>query len=465
MYVVAILYPDIEISMTAQTKDNAAKLMDEKHREIMRFYPAMQAELDGVPSFTKDSVKVAFKSGGRIDILANHKNTRGSRRRRLMVEESALLDKELFEQVLEPVVNIPRRTAGKGLIDPQELNGQINYLTTAGFRGSDEWTRSVQMVDDMAELKGMIVLGSDWQLAVAYNRGETRSKLLAKKAKLSPITFAMEYGSRWTGCTENALVDINKLLELRTLTIPELKGVRGAEYILGVDVARSAKTNNNQTSVVVLKLIRNMNGNIIFIDCVNLYNISNSLSFSEQAIEVKRIRRNYQAKVVAIDCNGLGSGLNDYLCQETFDPLTHESLGCWGTMNTETKSEVANPERIIYEIKGQSLGGEDIICFMDMVMSGKLRLLERKPDSEWDLDDKENIPLRMAYINTDFFIEEVSNLRAMPLPGGKFKIEKVVKKYDKDRYSAMAYALWYIKTFEEILFEEDPDEIFKYLIV
>lgn len=275
----------------------------------------------------------------------------------------------------------------------------------------------------------------------------------------------MEYGSRWTGCTENALVDINKLLELRTLTMPELKGFTGAEYILGVDVARSAKTNNNQTSVVVLKLIRNMNGNIIFIDCVNLINISNNLSFSEQAVIVKRIRKDYRAKVVAVDTNGLGSGLNDYLCQETFDTLTHESLGCWGTMNTETKSEVANPERIIYEIKGQSLGGEDIICFMDMVMSGKLRLLERKPDSEWDLDNKENIPLRMAYINTDFFIEEVSNLRAMPLPGGKFKIEKVVKKYDKDRYSAMAYALWYIKTFEEVLFEEDPDEIFKYLIV
>lgn len=64
--------------------------------------------------------------------------------------------------VLEPVVNIPRRTIGKlATVNPEELNGQICFLTTSGFRGSSEFQRNVKMVDDMADLKGKIVLGSE----------------------------------------------------------------------------------------------------------------------------------------------------------------------------------------------------------------------------------------------------------------------------------------------------------------
>jgi ribonucleoside-diphosphate reductase alpha chain len=38
---------------------------------------------------------------------------------------------------LEPVVNIPRRTVGRmALINPEELNGQINFLTTSGLKVS-----------------------------------------------------------------------------------------------------------------------------------------------------------------------------------------------------------------------------------------------------------------------------------------------------------------------------------------
>ncbi len=197
MYHTAIFFPDIEVSMTAQTRENASKLVDEKHREILRFYPLMANEIVKYSS-SKDSVEVIFTSGGRIDVLANQQSTKGARRKRLNVEESALLNNELFQDVLEPIVNVPRRTIGKeALINPEELNGQINFFTTSWFRGSDEYERNLRMVDEMAELKGKIVIGSDWQLACNYGRGETKSQLLDKKARLSPIFFAMNYESKW----------------------------------------------------------------------------------------------------------------------------------------------------------------------------------------------------------------------------------------------------------------------------
>ena len=114
-----------------------------------------------------------------------------------MMEESALLNDHVFSDALEPIVNIPRRTIGSNpQIDPCEMNGQIHFLTTAYFKNT-EYERCLSMVKDMANLTGKIVLGSSWELACEYGRGETRSQLLAKKEKLSPTFFATNYESRW----------------------------------------------------------------------------------------------------------------------------------------------------------------------------------------------------------------------------------------------------------------------------
>lgn len=197
MYHTAIFYPDIELSMTAQTRENASSLVEEKHREILKFYPLMANEVVSFRS-SKDDAEVVFTSGGIIDILANHQSTKGARRKRLNVEEAAQLNNELFQDVLEPIVNVPRRTIGReAVVNPEEMNGQINFFTTSWFRGSDEFERNIHMIDEMAELKGKFVIGSDWQLAASCGRGETKSQILDKKSKLSPTFFAMNYESKW----------------------------------------------------------------------------------------------------------------------------------------------------------------------------------------------------------------------------------------------------------------------------
>ena len=458
MYSVAVFYPDIEISMTAQTRENASKLLEEKHREIIKFYPLMKDEIVKA-GFSKDSAEIIFTSGGRIDIMANHQSSKGARRKRLNVEESALLNNDLFQDVLEPIVNVPRRTIGKGaFIDPEELNGSINFFTTSGFRGSDEYARSLQMIDEMAELKGKMVLGSDWQLACAYGRGETKSQLLDKKSKLSPVFFAMNYESRWVGATDNALVDINKLLGLRSLTKAENIGAKDAEYVLGIDVARSVETGNNQSSVAVMKLKRNKNSKIAQIMLVNLYTISNLLNFTAQAIEIKKIKRAFHAKMAICDSNGLGIGLIDELMKESFDPNTGESLGCWNTINTDSVPETKDSERCLYDLKPQAANSDIVVSFIDMIESGKLRLLERKVNSDYDLNDKENYMHNIVpFLHTDALIEEISNLQLKTLPSGKVTVERVIRKLNKDRFSAVAYALWYIKTFEDNGIEESFD--------
>ncbi|MBL4950996.1 hypothetical protein JK635_01920 [Neobacillus sp. YIM B02564] len=450
MYHTGIFFPDIEITMTAQTRENAAKLIDEKHRELIKFYPLLKNEITKYSS-SKDSVEVLFTSGGRIDVLANNQSTKGARRKRLNVEESAQLNAALFDDVLEPIVNVPRRTIGKkALVNPEELNGQINFFTTSWYRGTDEYERNIHMIDDMANLKGKIVIGSDWQLACSYGRGETRAQILDKKAKLSPTFFALNYESKWVGAVDNSLVDINKVMKLRVLPKPDIKQDKNYEYVVSMDVARSSSDSNNQSSIAVLKFKRGKRGNVTNIKLVNLFNLPNGLNFSAQTVELKRVSNLYNPKVVVVDCNGIGSAIKDEALKSTLDPITGEDLGCWDTINTDDEPEENNAPKILYALTAQGINSDIIVSFIDAIESEKLQLLDKKSNEDYDATDRDNFnTMIMPHIQTDFLLEEIANLKLKMNQNGKYTVEQITKRVNKDRYSATAMGIWYIKEYED----------------
>ncbi|MCM3110026.1 hypothetical protein [Lederbergia lenta] len=471
IYHTCIWFPDITIAMSAQTRENAASISEEKHNEIIKWFPLIKNELAKSPSFTKDTVEVEFSSGGVYSVLANSQSSKGQRRRRLNVEESALLNNELFKDVLEPVVNVPRRTIGKlATVNPYELNGMINYLTTSGYRGSDEFNRILNMLNEMAELKGKIVLGASWELPCHFGRGETRTQLLAKKndPTTSATAFAMNYESKWVGATDGALVNISKLLKIRTLNNAEIdcpRDKRGNfelnEYVFGVDVARSNSQSNNKTAIVVLKIIRSKNGVIRQIQLVNIHEPPNGMSFKEQSIIVKRMFYRYggnldltksRVKAIVVDGNVIGKGLIDRLLEDVTDPETNEELGCFDTINTTQKPDVSHAPKIVYDLTAQGINDDIIRTFIDYVETEKLKLLtvsddDKKKSTSIDTDSVD-MEAEHARKHTQFLIDEVSNLK-LKKTQKSITVEQVQKKIDKDRYSALVYALYYIFMFLE----------------
>jgi ribonucleoside-diphosphate reductase alpha chain len=344
------------------------------------------------------------------------------------------------------------------LIDPEELNNQINFFTTSGFRASDEFARVCRMLGGMKVLSGEFVLGVDWHVACWYGRTSPKSEMMKLKKSSSPIAFAQNFSSRWVGSSDGSLVDITKLLNKRNLDNPEYEWDKKSEYFLGLDVARSIKTGNNISVVIVLKIIRTAKGKVKEYRVVNIYEISNMLDFTAQAVEVKKIKRRFNANMVCMDTNGLGIGLHDELLKEGFDPQTGESLGCWNTVNTDAVPELQNAERCLYDLKPQSANSQVITTFIDMVEGDKLRLLIKKIGADYNFEDMENKSEKvLPYLLTDSLIEEVSNLKLKTLPTGKIAIEQVIKGYNKDKYSALAYVLWYVKTFEESTMSQEED--------
>ena len=451
MYLVSMFFPGIDLAMTAQTKENAAELIKDKHNEIMKHFPMLENEIEGRVKFAKGDAEVRFKSDSKIDNLANAQTSKGQRRKRINIEESALLNDAMFQDALKPIVEVPRYTVGKlGVVDPQELNQQINFFTTSGFRGSDEFQRSVKMYNGMVNLSGEMVLGSSWFLACWYGRGSSKSQILKKKKEMSPIAFAQNYESKWVGCADSALVNINKLMNCRSLTSTQKEAKGDEEFYLGVDVARSQNTNNNQSSVVVAKVKRNKDKTkIISVDIVNIINIPNIMNFTAQACIIKNIKKRYNAQAVIMDGNGLGAGLIDECLKESFDPITNESLGCWDTINDDNIPELPDEaEKILYNLKAQSVQSKVVTNFIDMVDSEKLRLLCNKQLNDFTIAEQDDFDNEVApFVQTDCLFEEVANLKLKQLPSGGVTIEKVVKKLDKDRVSALIYVLWYINEF------------------
>jgi len=451
-----VFYPNMTIALTAQTKENAASILESKIKsEILRQYPLLENEI-AKKSFSKNEAELVFQNGSILNVLANAQTSKGQRRVRLNIEESALLNNELFEDALKPIVEVPRYTCGRNsIVDPEEMNQQINFFTTAGWRGSDEFIRSLDMLDYMASCNGEFVIGSDWHLACWYGRGSTKAQVLQKKRTMTSVAFDQNYGSKWTGNTDSALVDIRKLLLSRVLSTYEKEAYIGYDYVLAVDVARSEGKSNNRSSIVVLK-IEKSGKRITGISAVNIVNISNAMNYTGQAIEVKRTWKHFnkhnRCVACVVDDNGLGKGLTDELAKEHVDPITKDFYPCFNTFNTESITETRQSIDIVYALTAQSAQTDIITSFIDAVESGKLQLLIKKDNSDYGVE--ETVEDKICYINTDFLIEEIANLKLKTLPSGKLTLERIVRRVDKDKFSALAYGIWYIKTFMENV-EED----------
>lgn len=448
-FIAAILYPSITLSVTAQTRENSAALLEDKYNEIISDFPLLDNEIEK-HRFSKNDAFIKFKSGSSITNLANAQTSKGRRRHRIKIEESALLNNTLFEDALEPIVEVPRTTAGSlAIVDPEEMNFQIHFFTTSGYRGSDEYNRSVRMINGMRNCSGDIVLGSGWMLPCYYGRGSTKSQILKKKKRSNPIFFAQNYEQKWVGCSSGALVDINKLMACRTVELPILEIQDDSEeFYIGVDVARSENTNNNQSAISVLKVIRNPNTKrILELQVVNVLGISNKLNFTEQACIVKKYKKAYKAKMVIADGNGLGSGLVDELLKPSYDKITGEYLGCFDTINTDNQPQSPNAEKCLFDMKAQTYQTKVISHFINVVDSGIYKMLIRKQEQDFNDKEREFFDKNVApYLNTELLFFEITNLK-LKTNGKNLSVEKIVRKIDKDKFSATSYCIFYIMEF------------------
>ena len=64
-------------------------------------------------------------------------------------------------------------------------------------------------------------------------------------------------------------------------------------------------------------------------------------------------------------------------------------------------------------------------------------------DKEREFYDRNVLP----FVNTELLFMEIANLKLKVMAGNNLTVEKVVKKIDKDKFSALSYCIFYILEF------------------
>lgn len=453
----SVMYPSLKASVVSTTKKNACSLLSGKFNEIISHYPLLQNEF--LPK-NKGSIEnggdVRYRSNmedGCLDTLVNNQTSKGERRHTIIIEESAQINDTLYKDVIEPITAVARVTKGsKGIASPFEIHNKIHFNTTSWFRACAEFTRVKTMLQDMKDAKGCMVLGGSYEINLLAERNYSRSELMKKKEE-DPIMFALNFGGDWLGVVDGAIIDIEQLLELRKLENCELQRdtSNNFDYFISVDVARSTKSTNNQSSICVLKVTKRPDGSIKFVDVVYLLNLKGTISFKELSIKIKQLYLKFDPVEIIVDTNGLGVGLLEDLGYPQTDLETGENLVGLSPFNDVLETADSDAVPVVNAFRSQHKNKEIIIEFQKYVESKKLRLLKKIPislDSTFGSYNK--IDEELPFLETDLLVNEISNLKLEISNGNKFTVTQNTKKIDKDRYSALVYGLYNITKHYEI---------------
>ena len=461
-----ILYPGAKLFVCSGGKEQAASIAKEKVEELCDLIPALKREIDWRPGKTlmgKDYVKVEFKNGSRLDVVAARNSARGGRRHGGLLEEVILIDGTALNEVILPLMNVSRRAAN-GEVDPDEtLNKSQIYVTTAGWKNTFPYDKLIQLLIWQIVKPGQsIVLGGTWRVPVLMKLLDRNFvKDLKADGTFNEASFAREYESVWSGTVEDAFFNAEVFDKHRVLNQPEYeysgRSAKDAYYVISVDVGRKGCA----SVACVFKVTPQPQGNALK-TLVNIYTYDEE-HFEDQAINLKKLYHKYNARSIVIDGNGLGIGLVDYMVKNQIDPITNETWFNFGVENDDEgfykkyKTEDTIQDAM-YIIKANApINTEAHANAQSQLSSGKVKFLldERTAKAKLlntklgqNMTPEERAEYLKPFTLTSILKEEMMNLREEH-DGVNIILKPANRSIKKDKFSAFEYGLYYIKQQED----------------
>jgi len=465
-----ILYPGSHLFVTTGGKEQAASITIAKVEEICKLIPALNNEINwdrGVSKKSKDDVKYVFKNDSTIDILAARQSSRGQRRTGGLMEECVLIDGDLLNEVIIPTTNVDRLLPD-GTRHPEEnVNKSQIYITTAGWKNSFAYNKLIELlITSIIDPDQAMIMGGTYETPVKEGLlNEDFVDQLKLQGTYNDDSFDREYRSIWSGDVENAFYSAEKFDKHRVLNQPEYeysgRSNKNAYYVIGVDVGRIGCT----TEACVFKSTPQPQGADLK-TLVNIYTYE-AEDFEQQAIKLKKLFYKYKARILAIDANGLGVGLIDFMTKAQVDPETGDDLPPFGveggtaedTMELYKKIRgIGVEENAMYLIKANAPINTEAYSYAQTQMSsGKVKFLIDEQAAKTKLmstkvgqnmnADKRNEYL-LPFTLTTVLREQMLNL-VEENEGVNIILKQSNKSIKKDKFSAFIYGLYYIKQEED----------------
>ena len=470
MILQCIFIPGTKRFICAPNKTQAAQIAKEKIVEIYDRWPLLRKEViggeisDTPGNFGKDYVTLKFRNGSQFDVVGALDSQRGGRRHGGLIDEVRDHEEGPINEVVLPLMNVSRRLPDN-TVNEKEPNQQRVFMTSAGVKTSFAYDLLIDdFIDCIIHPDSTFVFGCDYRVPVLHSLlDKTYINKLKTSSSFSEDSFAREYASIWSGSSEEAWFNFDKMSKYRKIKNPETHANSRANseqfYLLSVDVGRL----NDQTVCCVFRINVSGEGKY-YATLVNLYVLGRTVEtkpFYKQAIDLKKIMRKFNPREVIIDTNGLGLGIADEMIREQTDELGN-TYPAYGFNNDDDylKIQPKDAVRILYGIKANGpLNSKIHGNAYTRINSGLVRFLIKEQEAKnallsTKIGQKMTVLQRvqrlMPHEMTTKLFEEMANLR-LKKTGANMDIvlEQINPRYPKDKYSAFAYGLWRIKEMEE----------------
>lgn len=470
----AVLLPNSTLMIVSDTKGTVIKIAEAKFEEIFRHWPLLRNELKTRADDGKTGIKsstnyyeIYLKNGSMISVISKD-TSRGLRATGAVLEECALIDEVPFNEVIWPQMNIPRVEVD-GTRNPDEPAASQTFITTAAERTVFMYQKLIEItVNAVLRPKEYFSWGLSYEVPLHYGLLSKETLMDQRYSNtVSEDSFARESLSIWSGNSKEAWLDSRRLNRHRCLLKCERQAVtlpNGAFYIIGCDVGRYSAN----TAIMVIKVLpgdQRFRKNVIYTEVINGANY-----ITEQAPRLKKLIELYNPREIVIDGNGPGIGLMDAMAVPSTDAKTGESFPAYYTFNDENhlppelreeeKEPKAEYRAIIYDIKAGSSNEDEInAAFLTSINNGstsflaherivKDKLMQTKKGQRMTSYDRRVFLL--PYEMTSRLMDELNNLKLKPTGiENKYKVDRISKSLEKDRFSALEYALYRIKYYED----------------
>ena len=364
-------------------------------------------------------------------------------------------------------MNVDRLLPDGSRQEKEIVNKSQIYVTTAGWKNTFAYEKLMMvLLEQVTGSESAIVMGGTWRIPVAEG---LLAKNFVQQLKLdgtyNDSSFGREYESEWSGDAENAYFSGEIFDKYRILNQPEYefsgRSSKSAYYVLGVDVGRKGCS----TECCVIKVTPQPQGRAIK-SLVNLYSWEEE-HFEQQAINLKKIYYKYKARTIAIDANGLGIGLIDYMVKPQIDPATGDTLVPFG-VEDGTSDDVASMYKkfktpdmekdAMYLIKANApINTEAHTYVQTQLSSGRIKLLIDETTAKLKLMEtkmgqamtpERRAEYLMPFTLTTSLREQMLNL-IEENEGVNIILKQSSKGTPKDKFSAFEYGLYYIKKQED----------------
>ena len=465
-----ILYPNSHLFVTTGGKEQAASITVAKIEEICKLIPALENEINwerGMTKKSKDNVEYIFKNDSKIDILAARESSRGQRRTGGLMEECVLIDQTALNEIVIPTTNVNRLLPDGTRHKEENVNKSQIYITTAGYKNSFAFEKLIELlIQSIIDPDEVMIMGGTYKTPITEGLlDEDFVEQLKLAGTFNEDSFEREYCSKWTGDAENAFYSSEKFDKYRVLNQPEYewsgRSSKSAYDVLGVDVGRIGCT----TEVCVFKVTPQPQGAALK-SLVNIYTYE-AEDFETQSINIKKLYFKYKARVVAIDANGLGVGLVDFMTKAQVDPETNDILPPFGVGGGTSEDAVLPYKKIkgadveedaLYLIKANAPINTEAYSYAQTQMSsGKVKFLIDEQTAKTKLNstkvgqnmsvDQRNEYLK-PFVLTGILREQMLNL-VEDNEGVNIILKQSSKSIKKDKFSAFIYGLYYIKQEED----------------